>query len=273
MATSNKKSLPAKAETKREPAPVLIPFFGAMDEGKTWRLERMLNTMKHRTIVVYNFGKPNDWKGFLMIELLILDKELHFQYKGQQLHFEQHFMRVFRNKRVKILATFDPKTTKLFYQALSNINNDISQLCLIFEDATNLFNSNLPAGVKGILSRCKHKDNWFYTLSHDMHYFPPQIYTLATHIVIFRTVAPPPIEKRMRISPAVFDLAAEAWEWLNEKHTSGSKENEYIVPKFHYAIVDTRKHELKKFDASNKHIGTLTITQLNRREACSQKKT
>lgn len=241
----------SRARTQPTPQPLFVALFGAMDAGKTYYMERLVDKMRNRTVIVYNYGKPSDWVGFDNISLLLEDKELHFEYNREVYHFERDFMRLFRNGRVKILTVVDKNVIKAFYQCLAQMDNNIRRLALLFEDATAIFDSKIGQLEKGLFSRCKHKDIWIYTLSHDLNYYPIQLYTLATHIILFRTHNPPPKSKREKIG--VYNLLQEGWEWLTKKQGRGKKKT-FALPPYHHVLVDTQTHELHKYDPNNQLI-------------------
>jgi hypothetical protein len=243
MAIQRKRRIAKGTPLSPEPEPVLCAVFAMMGGGKTSLMERMAKQMQRRTIVVYNYGKPSDWKGYIPIELTLLNGELQFKYKGQEHPFELSFMHLFWRKRVKILGAINKKVEKAFYEALSNMNNNLKQLCLIIEDATSVLSNRLTTAQKGVFSRCKHKDIWVYMLSHHLHYFPVQMYTLLTHIILFKTLSPPPKQKRGIIEPNLFDQILKAWEWLSSPKR-----------KYYHATITTHPLKLQKYNSNYKPI-------------------
>lgn len=195
------------------PKPFVLATFGQMHAGKTYNLEEFAREIQ-RTKIVYNFGRASDWQGYEAIELSEQKGKLYFSYKGKKLLFATNFMKLFRNKCVKIATVFENKILQLFYVQVAAMNTNVKHALLMIDDATAVLNSNLTQVERAVISRCKHSDVWLALASHDPQYFPRQAWGLLTHVRLFRTINPPPIGKRDVIP--CFDALMEAWQVLQD---------------------------------------------------------
>lgn len=192
MATNNK---PYKA------TPLVMPVFGAQDAGKTYQLERWIN-QQSRTVIVYNFGRLTDWKGYEYVKLKFIKKDLYFEYKGKDLLFKTHFVKKYGGKRIKVrmfqerndelrfLSTLAETTEELMIKGRTDI-----RFILVMEDATACFSHTLPRAMKVVFSRSKHLGIWLFFLLHSPPKFPLEAYDLSTHVRIFKTNNPFPYPK------------------------------------------------------------------------------
>lgn len=193
--------------------PFILSTFGQMDAGKTYNLETLVN-QTDRTKIIYNYGHAKDWVGYEPIELVENKDKLYFIHKKRKFLFESGFMKKFRGKKVKIETLFKPKPLRLFYEQVAKIGSTVEHAYLVMEDATSVFNPNLTMLERSFLSRCKHSDIKVALCSHDLHYYPKQLWGLTTHVRLFRTTNPPPHEKRLIIP--CYEALMEAWEVLQD---------------------------------------------------------
>ena len=173
--------------------PMAMPIFGAQDAGKTYQLERWIN-QQSRTVIVYNFGRLTDWKGYEYVTLSFVKKELYFEYKGNQLLFKKYFVKKYGGKRIKVRMFQERNDELRFLSIISETTEELMikgrtdiRFILVLEDATACFSHTLPRAMKVVLSRSKHLGIWLFFLLHIPSKFPLDAYDLCTHIRIFKT--------------------------------------------------------------------------------------
>jgi hypothetical protein len=206
--------------------PFIFATFGEMDAGKTFNLERMIDNNK-RTKIVYNYGHEKDWVGYEPIELIEEKGKLYFKHNTKKFLFETSFMKKFKGEKVKIETAFNPKALNLFYIQVAKMGSPLKYGYLVIEDATGVYGNSLTKIERTFMSRSKHSDMKLVLASHDPHYFPRQLWGLVTHVRLFRTTNPPPVEKR-GIIPC-YDALLEAWQVLQD------------APKYSYYTLDVKK--------------------------------
>lgn len=87
--------------------PLVGVFTGQTHSGKSTEAGRFIERTNPETVLVYNRGWEEDWKGYEEIELSQVKKVLYYKYKGKLKEFRKHFMRDFRGKRVKCARPID----------------------------------------------------------------------------------------------------------------------------------------------------------------------
>lgn len=184
----------ARKAAKNERKPFVMGVFGRPHSGKTFAIEKVAKTTP-ATVLVYNYGRKEDWRLYYQIELKTNDSErLQFEYKGRTYDFEEDFKRLFKARKVKMLMCEDSKTQDAFFLLLAR-SPQLANILLVVDDATVVLGSTLTKGLKALLGKSKHNKVDVILIAHSMDVFPRSAYAFLTHIRLFDTNNPPSQQK------------------------------------------------------------------------------
>lgn len=186
--------------SKSKITPFFLAVFGSPDAGKTFVTEKLVNAYKG-TRLVFNYGCPDDWKGYEEIVLKMHNKELHYEYKGALYHFDSSFNIHFKGKGVKAQVIRNKKAVSRALFVSLNLGY-VPKCFLVFEDASSTLEGNLHSDYTDLLSRLGHAGIRIVTISHDINYFPKKAWAYVTDFRIFKLVNNLTQEKKKQLPNA-----------------------------------------------------------------------
>ncbi len=171
-----------------------VGIFGQQSSGKTYHVERLLKPLEGKySIIVYNYGRDEDWSGYESIRFFVKKTKenkkgsLYFTHRKKSFLASTNFWKKFRKKKVKIWH--DVETVNRFFKFLVDPDHRSNiPTVLVVDDTTAVFEPRLTRQEKAIFSRLGHEKIAAYFLSHDLGYFPKQLFTLLTEVTLFRTI-------------------------------------------------------------------------------------
>lgn len=186
------------ANSSRKPFCLLT--VGLQGAGKTYNLERLVNASGRRMVLVYNTSNPDDWKGYIEIELLydVKKKRLAFIYEGRQYDFEKYYWKKFKGKKVKAdemegnSETEINRGEKLLFKHIKKM----SGLFFILDDASTVFANGKLTRDQNAIFKGKNYNVWFAFVFHGANIVPPRMWNAVTHVRMFYNNTQPPRKKK-----------------------------------------------------------------------------
>lgn len=180
---------------KKSRPPVVIAVFGRPHSGKTWNIERRLAKSYKGTVIVYNYGRDEDWSGYIRLEIVDNPKTKTSDGKACLIQTEDGKIYNFadihklypKGSRIKIGMADDSKEQDKFFKAVVKAKD----MMLIVDDSTAVLGTTLTNGLKRLIARAKHNRVDVVLIAHAIDVFPVRAYSFVTNIRLFVTdVAP-----------------------------------------------------------------------------------
>ncbi|MGH1338737.1 MAG: hypothetical protein ACRBFS_21665 [Aureispira sp.] len=180
--------------------PFCLLAVGLQGAGKTYNLERLVNRSGRRMVLVYNTSNPDDWKGYIEIELLydVKKKRLAFIYEGRQFDFQKYYLKKFKGKKVKAdeMEGLSETEIKRGEKQLFRHIKKMSGLFFILDDASTVFDNGKLTRDQNAIFKGKNYNVWFAFVFHGANLVPPRMWNAVTHIRMFYNNTQPPPNKR-----------------------------------------------------------------------------
>lgn len=215
-----------------------VPFclltVGLQSAGKTYNLERLVNGSGRKMVLVYNTSNPDDWKGYIEIELLydVKKKRLVFVYEGKQYDFEKCYLKKFKGKKVKAdemegnNETEIKRGEKLLFKYIKKMNG----LFFILDDASTVFDNGKLTRDQNAIFKGKNYNVWFAFVFHGANLVPPRMWNAVTHVRMFYNNTQPPRKKKEIITN--YPILLKMYQILRR------------LPKRSYATLDVRAEKV-----------------------------
>lgn len=191
---------------------------GRKRSGKTTFVERMCQiygAQKNRFVIVYNYGRPTDFKEFQEVTINLNTGFLYAEDK--KAHLSKISSGLYKIKSFDTIQEHDK-----LYHILSKY---ASNCLFIVDDAASIIENNrMTPKLERICSKPDHLYIDTALVFHCLNYVPPKLFMYATHAIQFQTVNKPHKSKSERIPE--FKQLEENYYILKEK------------PNYYYFIKD-----------------------------------